>query len=251
MKIVSAHQPAFLPWLGYIEKIGLSDQFILMNLAKFRKRAFMHRNKIEINQKPHYLGFHLEKNADYLNCNEVYINKNFPKDLSNISEKIKNTYKKSKFYEDIEFFCKECFVDEINNKNLVEICSKQILFFVKVFEFNTEIELESDLIGLKDLEKLSASERLLSHAKILNADIYVTGINSQNYLDKNIFENNNIINYVQEFNYEPYFKSQNCNDCLSIVHQISQIGIVRLKQLIWDNITKKKEDIKNEVSKKN
>ena len=85
MKIVSAHQPAFLPWLGYIEKIGLSDQFILMNLAKFRKRAFMHRNKIEINQKPHYLGFHLEKNADYLNCNEVYINKNFPKDLSNIS----------------------------------------------------------------------------------------------------------------------------------------------------------------------
>ncbi len=101
------------------------------------------------------------------------------------------------------------------------------------------------------MEKLSASERLLSHAKILNADIYVTGINSQNYLDKNIFENNNIINYVQEFNYEPFFKSQNCNDCLSIVHQISQIGIVRLKQLIWDNITKKKEDIKNEVSKKN
>ena len=48
-----------------------------------------------------------------------------------------------------------------------------------------------------------------------------------------------------------FLKCQNCTDCLSIVHQISQIGIVRLKELIWDNINKKKEDIINEVSKKN
>ena len=35
--VVSAHQPAFLPWLGYIEKFALSDtlfSWILQNLEK-------------------------------------------------------------------------------------------------------------------------------------------------------------------------------------------------------------------------
>ena len=40
MLILSAHQPAFLPWLGLIEKVILSDIFIVMDIAKFRKRAF-------------------------------------------------------------------------------------------------------------------------------------------------------------------------------------------------------------------
>ena len=48
MKICSAHQPAFLPWLGLIHKIIVSDIFVFMDIAKFGKRAFMHRNKIEI-----------------------------------------------------------------------------------------------------------------------------------------------------------------------------------------------------------
>ena len=38
--VVSAHQPAFLPWLGYIEKFALSDIFIVMDIAKFRKSIY-------------------------------------------------------------------------------------------------------------------------------------------------------------------------------------------------------------------
>ena len=51
LKIVSAHQPAFLPWIGYLHKLSLSDEFIVMDLAKFRKREFIHRNIIEINKE--------------------------------------------------------------------------------------------------------------------------------------------------------------------------------------------------------
>ena len=89
-KVVSAHQPAFLPWLGYLEKIALSDVFIIMDIAKFRKRSFMHRNKIEINNNPHIVGIHTEKNADFKNCDEIIINKNYKDDLVKLAEKIKN-----------------------------------------------------------------------------------------------------------------------------------------------------------------
>ena len=38
MKVVSAHQPAFMPWIGLIHKVLLSDT-LFMNIAKL-KRAY-------------------------------------------------------------------------------------------------------------------------------------------------------------------------------------------------------------------
>ncbi len=249
--VVSAHQPAFLPWLGYIEKFALSDIFIVMDIAKFRKRAFMHRNKIEINNKPHFLGFHLEKNADSLNCDKIYINKNFSDDLSIISNKIKNTYKKSKFYNEVELFCNECLTNDINSFNLVEICLKQLKYFKKIFNFETKIMLESEIIESDYLSKINTSQRLLQHALKLSAKIYITGINSESYLDKEIFEDHNIFNYVQKFDYSPFFEIQTSQECLSIIHQIALIGVNRVKEILNKNIQNKKEILQNEISKKN
>ena len=65
MKITSAHQPAFMPWIGLIHKVFLSDVFIFMDIAKFRKRAFMHRNRIEINDAAHFIGLKVNDQSYY------------------------------------------------------------------------------------------------------------------------------------------------------------------------------------------
>jgi hypothetical protein len=44
--IVSAHQPAYNPWLGLLHKILLSDIFIVMDDVQFEKNSFINRNKI-------------------------------------------------------------------------------------------------------------------------------------------------------------------------------------------------------------
>ncbi len=44
--IVSAHQPAYLPWLGYFHKIMLADIFVIMDDVQFEKSSFTNRNKI-------------------------------------------------------------------------------------------------------------------------------------------------------------------------------------------------------------
>ena len=102
MKIVSAHQPAFLPWAGYIHKLMLCDNFVFMDIAKFRKRSFMHRNMIEINSMEHFLGLRLSKNSDLLNCNEVFLSKNNISCLDEIVAKIDHSYKKSAFKNDLD-----------------------------------------------------------------------------------------------------------------------------------------------------
>lgn len=44
--IISAHQPAYLPWLGFFHKILLSDVFVVMDDVQFEKNSFTNRNKI-------------------------------------------------------------------------------------------------------------------------------------------------------------------------------------------------------------
>ena len=119
-KVCSAHQPAFLPWIGTIHKIAISDVFVIMDLAKFRKRSFMHRNQIEINNDPHFVGLQVNSKAEYSLCNEVLISKNNPQCLNKISEKINRTYKNSTYYSDLNDFISFT-IDNCQHDDLINI----------------------------------------------------------------------------------------------------------------------------------
>ena len=49
--IVSIHQPNYLPWLGFFDKIKQSDYFVIFDNVQFPrgKNHFGHRNKIKTN----------------------------------------------------------------------------------------------------------------------------------------------------------------------------------------------------------
>ena len=44
--IVSINQPAYLPWLGYFDRIDASDFHIVLDHVQFEKNSFVNRNKI-------------------------------------------------------------------------------------------------------------------------------------------------------------------------------------------------------------
>ncbi|HEY7879137.1 MAG TPA: WbqC family protein [Gemmatimonadaceae bacterium] len=44
--IAAAHQPHFLPWLGYLNKVARSDVFIWLDTVQFRKNYFQNRTRI-------------------------------------------------------------------------------------------------------------------------------------------------------------------------------------------------------------
>lgn len=58
--IVSIHQPAYLPWLGYFDKIRKADLFIYLDTVQFQKNSFQNRNKIRTKSGPIWLTVPME-----------------------------------------------------------------------------------------------------------------------------------------------------------------------------------------------
>lgn len=47
---VAIHQPQFLPWLGYLDKIDRADLFVLLDNVQFKKNEWQNRNRIRTAQ---------------------------------------------------------------------------------------------------------------------------------------------------------------------------------------------------------
>jgi hypothetical protein len=43
---VAIHQPQYLPWLGYLDKLDAADVFIVLDTVQFRKHEWQNRNRI-------------------------------------------------------------------------------------------------------------------------------------------------------------------------------------------------------------
>ena len=53
--IVAIHQPHYLPWLRYVDKIARSDVFVLLDDAAYTKNGWQNRNRIKCSQGWMYL----------------------------------------------------------------------------------------------------------------------------------------------------------------------------------------------------
>lgn len=47
MSTLAAHQPQYLPWLGYFDKLDQADLFVLLDDVQFKKNEWQNRNRIK------------------------------------------------------------------------------------------------------------------------------------------------------------------------------------------------------------
>ena len=69
--IVGIHQPNYLPYLGFFDKMAKSDIFVIYDDAQFNKSDFQHRNRIRIYHGWKWLTVPVEKKR--IPINEVKI----------------------------------------------------------------------------------------------------------------------------------------------------------------------------------
>jgi len=62
-KTVVIHQPDFLPWLGFFDRLLTADLYIVLDHVQFVKRGWIHRDRIKTPRGPAWLTLTLQKDS--------------------------------------------------------------------------------------------------------------------------------------------------------------------------------------------
>lgn len=201
MTIISIHQPVYLPWLGFIDKLASSDVFVFLDDVQYEKNGYQNRNKIKTESGEMWLTIPITGKSNTLLKNMKIDNSSRWKEKH--AKSIVQNYSRAKFFNKywigMEKFYQKTY------ENLIDFNMEIILFLMKKFNIKTKILFSSELEITK-----KGSERILDICKSLNAEEYISGIGGKNYLKVDDFKKNNIKIKFQKFKHPIYnqiFKS--------------------------------------------
>lgn len=195
--ILSAHQPAYMPWLGYFEKIQKSDIFIYLDTVQFEKNSYINRNKIKTPQGSQWLTAPIRIKGHTSNTlMDMELDIEQPWAIKHLRA-IELNYRKSRFFSHCYPKLENLFSSA--ESKLTELCWDQLKLWLDEFEIETRI------VRLSELNIMSKkSELVLDLCKHFSAETYYSGALGINYLDTHSFAEARIkINY-QKYTHPTY-----------------------------------------------
>ncbi len=196
--IVAGHQPNYLPWLGFFEKMRLCDVFIVEDAVQYEHQGFTNRNKIKTPYGAKWLTVPIEHCGRPLMIKEVQIaNEAEPDWAKRHWLGLLHNYGKAPFWSE---YC-ELFEDIYNREwtRLFDLNMRLIKEIMGILNIKTELVFSSSL----NISK-KKSESVLSKCKAVGADILLSGSGGKNYLNLKRFEEEGIRVVFQDFNYPKY-----------------------------------------------
>ncbi len=195
--ILAAHQPQFMPWLGYFAKMRQADVFVMLDDVQFKKNEWQNRNRIRAHDGPQWLTVPVLHNFGQ-NINEVRTNSAVPWREKHLKA-LQGAYAKSPAFENTmtemwEFYNREWdFLCPVNMESVNYLRGK--LGVTTPLVFSSELKPGG-----------VSSERLVNLCKMLKADTYLAGAGGKDYMDMGLFEKAGIRVLFQEFSHPSYFQ---------------------------------------------
>lgn len=164
--IVSIHQPNFMPWYPYFQKMQQADVFVVLENCQFEKNGF--QNRFNMNDT----WYTMSTTRKLIPINEKpYLN--HQKDWLRIKNKLPEHYEVLS-----QFDC--CISDNLANTN-IEIIKR----IKNILEIDTKIVLDYPT-------EYRSTERLVDICKKNNATTYLSGISGMRYLNMDLFKKEKI-----------------------------------------------------------
>ncbi len=194
--IVSIHQPQYLPWLGYFEKIDRADVFVLLDTVQYKKNEWQNRNRIKSDKGWQWLTVPVTYRFPEL-IKDVAINNT---DLWQHRQRqaIISCYRRAPYWKVLEDFLEKLFSNEwryiapLNIFVIKELC--------KILGIDTPLYVASELGEFPD----DPDERIMAITKYFNAATYLSGGGGKEYMDLEKYKSNNIELLFQDYNHPVY-----------------------------------------------
>jgi hypothetical protein len=193
MKKVAILQSNYIPWKGYFDLINSVDEFIFYDEVQYTKNDWRNRNKIKTSNGVDWLTIPVGQKINR-KINEVYI-EDFTWQKKHW-QKIFQNYKCAPYFEEVSDLLKPLYFNKVF-KNLSEI---NYHFIKKIMDY---LNIKTKLSYSTDYDTCNGkNEKLIDLCLQTNANIYVSGMKAKNYLNTELFLNNNLA--IEWFDYSFY-----------------------------------------------
>ena len=194
--IVAIHQPQYMPWAGYMNKIASSDTFVFLDTVQFKKNEWQNRNRI--------------KTATGWQWLSVPVSYHYPERILDIrvnnlvrwGEKhwrtLVTNYSRAPYFQTYAGF----FQDTFSRKweFLSDLNIHIIQYLMEVWGLKTRTIKASQL----GIEHEDPTGRLLAICRRLDAKTYLAGRDGPKYMNLDQFDLQKVRIWYQEFSTKAY-----------------------------------------------
>ena len=197
-KIVVIHQPDFLPYLGFFDRLLKADIYVVFDNVQYVRssRGWTSRDKIKTRNGEKWLTVSTQKAARDTLIKDILLSDNDYWKTDNLNL-IRENYKKCKYYSEIMPY-----IEDLYSKK-----------FTRMMDFNLEsikmimnlLNIEIDIVMGSELNPMGKSNELIVDImKRLNCSKYLSGIGARDYYNPKIYDEAGVEVIWQEFNHPVY-----------------------------------------------
>jgi len=177
---IAIHQPQFIPWLGYFDKMDKVDVFVLLDNVQFKKNEYQNRNRIKTHDQWIWLSVPVSFNFGDL-ISKVRINNQQDWGKKHL-QTLLTYYGKAPCYR--EYLPPFAELYHSAGDSLADLNMGTIELIRKIFAIDTEIVRASDIPGLSE----EPTARLLDICRHFKADTYLAGAGGKRYMECDRFK---------------------------------------------------------------
>jgi len=200
--IVAAHQPHYLPWLGYLDRMRQADLFVILDHVQFERRGYQNRTRILVDGHPHWLTVPVVQRSQQERIIDKQIDNPREGDKrfwgSKHYQTLRHAYREAPHFSDYALHLWQ--ILESRSARLVDINQLTLHFLRETFGIRTPMIRSSEL----DIRG-ARSDLILNLCQAVGADTYLAGMGgSRDYLDRAQFAAAGIDIAWQEFKHPVY-----------------------------------------------
>jgi hypothetical protein len=198
MIVTSGHQPNYLPYLGYFDKMAQCDVFVIQDNVQYARHDFQNRNRIKTAKGPTWLSVPIEHVGDTVPFKEIRIAKLLVSEWGLHHWRVlQQNYSMAPYWKLYSDFFEQIYSQKW--ENLLDVNFELIKGIMKFLKIKTSLVMAS---SLKASGK--SSNMILSQCKAVGADVYLSGIGGRAYLDVPLLESSGIKVVFQDFHHPTY-----------------------------------------------
>jgi hypothetical protein len=241
LRVITCHQPTYLPWAGLFHKLALADAIVVMDTVDYSRAGWQNRNRIKGSNGPFWLTVPLARATSVSRrLHEVTLVRGEAGSRSDWQQmhwaSLRHSYAHARYWSHYSSQFEEVYLGR-RWTHLAELN----LFLLKRLASILAIDVE--FIRASDIGCQGRKSRLvLDHCRRTSATVYVSGVNGHDYLFEREFLDAGISVFYQGYRSPVYEQRHGAfAPHLSVVDLLFNVGADSTATLLAGNV--RREDI--------